>query len=457
MRSIWAGEPPFDGADPVGPPPVQPGGPPLVAGVMGPKGAGPGGPVGGRCRRRRLGRRRGRTRRRRHLRADPGGVAGGGSRHRPPHLGQPLVRARPGAEDRLRRYASTTCASSARASRGPWPPGRPATPPRPSATRSDARAARVRRAVPRPDDRRRRRARPHPRRPRPVRGAFMRGLVRATPTSDRAGSSTRWRAPGRENLDPDHVARYDDKEDADADAEVELLPSLGLDDESTLVDLGAGTGQLALAAAATVCPCRRGRRVAGDAATAPCEGRRRRSWLNLEVVEAGFLTYEHAGRARRLRRTRAAPSTTSPTSGRSIALDRIARDAPTRRDRCASRTSCTRSSPSRPRTGSRRGARPAGATRGRRVGPSRHRGARPGRALDLHVAPRADDRAQRLPHRRRPSTPPMASRPSTPRTRGLSGRCPRTSGRPAHEAADEGVEHEVDLGPAAGGSDARAM
>ncbi len=38
MRRIWAGEPPFDGADPVGPPPVQPGGPPLVAGVMGPKG-----------------------------------------------------------------------------------------------------------------------------------------------------------------------------------------------------------------------------------------------------------------------------------------------------------------------------------------------------------------------------------------------------------------------------------
>ena len=37
MRKIWAGEPPFEGADPVGPPPVQPGGPPLVAGVMGPK------------------------------------------------------------------------------------------------------------------------------------------------------------------------------------------------------------------------------------------------------------------------------------------------------------------------------------------------------------------------------------------------------------------------------------
>ena len=37
MRKIWNGEPPFEGADPVGPPPVQAGGPPLVAGVMGPK------------------------------------------------------------------------------------------------------------------------------------------------------------------------------------------------------------------------------------------------------------------------------------------------------------------------------------------------------------------------------------------------------------------------------------
>jgi alkanesulfonate monooxygenase SsuD/methylene tetrahydromethanopterin reductase-like flavin-dependent oxidoreductase (luciferase family) len=37
LRRIWAGEPPFEGAEPVGPPPVQPGGPPLVAGVMGPK------------------------------------------------------------------------------------------------------------------------------------------------------------------------------------------------------------------------------------------------------------------------------------------------------------------------------------------------------------------------------------------------------------------------------------
>jgi len=37
MRRIWNGEPPFEGADPVGPPPVQPGGPRMIAGSMGPK------------------------------------------------------------------------------------------------------------------------------------------------------------------------------------------------------------------------------------------------------------------------------------------------------------------------------------------------------------------------------------------------------------------------------------
>jgi alkanesulfonate monooxygenase SsuD/methylene tetrahydromethanopterin reductase-like flavin-dependent oxidoreductase (luciferase family) len=37
MRSIWSGSAPFEGADPVGPVPVQAGGPPLIAGVAGPK------------------------------------------------------------------------------------------------------------------------------------------------------------------------------------------------------------------------------------------------------------------------------------------------------------------------------------------------------------------------------------------------------------------------------------
>jgi alkanesulfonate monooxygenase SsuD/methylene tetrahydromethanopterin reductase-like flavin-dependent oxidoreductase (luciferase family) len=37
LRRLWAGEPPFAGADPVGPPPVQKGGPPIWVGAMGPK------------------------------------------------------------------------------------------------------------------------------------------------------------------------------------------------------------------------------------------------------------------------------------------------------------------------------------------------------------------------------------------------------------------------------------
>ncbi len=37
LRRLWAGEPPFEGADPVGPSCVQDGGPPILAGAMGPK------------------------------------------------------------------------------------------------------------------------------------------------------------------------------------------------------------------------------------------------------------------------------------------------------------------------------------------------------------------------------------------------------------------------------------
>jgi alkanesulfonate monooxygenase SsuD/methylene tetrahydromethanopterin reductase-like flavin-dependent oxidoreductase (luciferase family) len=37
IRRVWAGEPPFENGAPVGPAPVQAGGPPILAGVMGPK------------------------------------------------------------------------------------------------------------------------------------------------------------------------------------------------------------------------------------------------------------------------------------------------------------------------------------------------------------------------------------------------------------------------------------
>jgi SAM-dependent methyltransferase len=101
---------------------------------------------------------------------------------------------------------------------------------------------------------------------------------------------------GRENLDPAHVARYDAKEDAAAAAEVSLLAGLGLGPDSVVVDIGAGTGQLSLAAAPL---CRRV--VAVDVSPVMLAALRARVAAagldNVEVVQAGFLSYEHEGPA----------------------------------------------------------------------------------------------------------------------------------------------------------------
>ena len=98
---------------------------------------------------------------------------------------------------------------------------------------------------------------------------------------------------GRENLDELHVSRYDEKEDADAATEVRLLQSEILSQRSTVVDLGAGTGQFALAAAEV---CRRV--IAVDPSPVMLsllrEKARKRS-APLEIVQGGFLTYEHSG------------------------------------------------------------------------------------------------------------------------------------------------------------------
>jgi SAM-dependent methyltransferase len=100
---------------------------------------------------------------------------------------------------------------------------------------------------------------------------------------------------GRENLDVGHVARYDGKEDAAADEEVALLHGLGFTRESVVVDMGAGTGQFALSAAA-MCA----RVVAVDVSPVMLETLRGKvldsGLANVDVVQAGFLTYEHQGR-----------------------------------------------------------------------------------------------------------------------------------------------------------------
>lgn len=94
---------------------------------------------------------------------------------------------------------------------------------------------------------------------------------------------------GSEHLDPDYVGAYDAKAALDLDAALELLRRHGLGPDTTLVDLGCGTG---LVTAATARACRR---VVGvDPSPAMLEVARGGS-DKVEWVEAGFLSYEHAG------------------------------------------------------------------------------------------------------------------------------------------------------------------
>jgi SAM-dependent methyltransferase len=101
---------------------------------------------------------------------------------------------------------------------------------------------------------------------------------------------------GPEHLDPDFVAGYDRKagyeQGTREDVDEDLAELAGLD--GTLVDLGAGTGRLSLAAAP-----RFRRVVAVDVSPAMQRFLRARAaeagFVNIECVRAGFLSYEHTG------------------------------------------------------------------------------------------------------------------------------------------------------------------
>jgi SAM-dependent methyltransferase len=99
---------------------------------------------------------------------------------------------------------------------------------------------------------------------------------------------------GHEHLDAAYVAGYEAKAGYDPQPDVERMRDLGLDAASTIVDLGAGTGVFAAAVAAHA-----GRVVAVDISPAMVDALRRRTrhLANVEIVRAGFLTYEHAGQA----------------------------------------------------------------------------------------------------------------------------------------------------------------
>jgi ubiquinone/menaquinone biosynthesis C-methylase UbiE len=125
---------------------------------------------------------------------------------------------------------------------------------------------------------------------------------------------------GQEHFDPAYVAGYDRKSGTDVEADLAVLIGLGLGAGSTLVDLGAGTGTLAVAAAPH---CRRV--VAVDVSPAMLAAARANAVgaTNVEIVEAGFLTYEHRGAPADLVTSRHALHHL-PDFWKSVALARVA-------------------------------------------------------------------------------------------------------------------------------------
>jgi ubiquinone/menaquinone biosynthesis C-methylase UbiE len=101
---------------------------------------------------------------------------------------------------------------------------------------------------------------------------------------------------GPEHLDPAYVVGYDRKAGFDPASDLTALRARGLGAGSTLVDLGAGTGTFALAAAAD---CRRV--IAVDISTAMLRALQARigalGLSNIEAVQAGLLSYQHTGEA----------------------------------------------------------------------------------------------------------------------------------------------------------------
>jgi ubiquinone/menaquinone biosynthesis C-methylase UbiE len=129
---------------------------------------------------------------------------------------------------------------------------------------------------------------------------------------------------GPEHLDPAFVAGYERKQGYPDPAEdLAVLAAQGLDDTSTVVDLGAGTGRFALAAAG-----RFGQVTAVDISPAMLQLLRQRAAAagvaNLECVQAGFLSYRHARPPADAVYTRNALHQL-PDFWKAVALDRIGR------------------------------------------------------------------------------------------------------------------------------------
>lgn len=133
---------------------------------------------------------------------------------------------------------------------------------------------------------------------------------------------------GPEHLDPEFVAGFDHKSGygrpggPDLDADLAVFREHGVAADATIVDLGAGTGQFAFAAAPHT-----GRVVAVDVSPAMLAYLRGRAAAtgvsNVDFVHAGFLGYRHTGAQADGVHTRNALHQL-PDFWKALALDRIA-------------------------------------------------------------------------------------------------------------------------------------
>lgn len=127
---------------------------------------------------------------------------------------------------------------------------------------------------------------------------------------------------GGEHLDPAYVAGYARKSGFDPADDLDALRRRGFGADSTVIDIGAGTGVFAIAAAPL---CRHV--VAVDISPAMTAALRARvadlGMDNVTVVDGGFLSYEHRGEPPGFVFTRNALHQL-PDFWKAIALDRIA-------------------------------------------------------------------------------------------------------------------------------------
>jgi len=99
---------------------------------------------------------------------------------------------------------------------------------------------------------------------------------------------------GPEHLDPTFVAAYDAKQRYDPAADVAALLERGLSPDSVILDMGCGTGTFTVAVAPH---CQRviAVDVSGQMLSVLAARAEQHGIANIEIVRAGFLSYEHRG------------------------------------------------------------------------------------------------------------------------------------------------------------------